>query len=188
MNASRASPSTKESFCVFFTGLSGAGKTTLAFALDAHIRNSSARPTTLLDGDGVRMLLSSELGFSREHRDLNIRRIGYVASEIVKHGGIVIASAIAPFDAARKAARNLVLQHGTFYLIHVATPLDVCEARDTKGLYAKARAGTVQHFTGVSDPYEAPGDAEIVIDTAHATVDEATALIVKRLRDDGVLA
>jgi sulfate adenylyltransferase len=188
MNSSNVSASARNSFCIFFTGLSGAGKTTLALALDAHIRDTSARTTTLLDGDATRMHLSSELGFSREHRDLNIRRIGYVASEIVKHGGIVIASAIAPFDTARKAARSLILQHGAFYLVHVATPIDVCEARDTKGLYAKARAGTVQHFTGVSDPYEVPRDAELVIDTTRITVDETTALIVARLRADGLLA
>ena len=178
--------STKKGFCVFFTGLSGAGKTTLANELDARLRSETARPTTVLDGDAIRTHLSSELGFSREHRDLNIRRIGYVASEIAKHGGIAIASAIAPFHEARLAARQLVQAHGAFYLVHVATPLAVCEARDVKGLYAKARAGLVKKFTGVSDPYELPNDAEITINTAEMSKDDAIKKILSRLLSDNV--
>jgi sulfate adenylyltransferase len=174
--------------CVFFTGLSGSGKTTLANLLDQEWRRRSGRRTTLLDGDVIRTHLSSELGFSRAHRDLNIQRIGFVAGEVVKHGGIVIASAIAPFHDARQNARRQVEQYGRFYLIHLATPLAVCEARDVKGLYAKARAGLVQAFTGVSDPYESPTDAEIIIDTSTLTPAEATGRILDRLRRDDALA
>lgn len=173
--------------CVFFTGLSGSGKTTLATALDAYIRVDASRATTLLDGDVIRTHLSSELGFSREHRDLNIQRIGFVASEVVKHGGFVIVSAIAPFENARQAARQLVEATGRFYLIHLATPLAVCEARDVKGLYAKARAGLVKGFTGVSDPYEMPADAEVCIDTSAMRVEAGIAHIISRLKADGVL-
>ena len=173
--------------CVFFTGLSGSGKTTLATALDTRIRLAANRATTLLDGDVVRTHLSSELGFTREHRDLNIQRIGFVASEVVKHGGFVIVSAIAPFENARQAARQLVEATGSFYLIHLATPLAVCEARDVKGLYAKARVGLLAGFTGVSDPYEVPVDAEISIDTSVVSVEAGVAHIVSRLKADDVI-
>ena len=173
--------------CVFFTGLSGSGKTTLASALDTHVRTESQRATTLLDGDMIRANLSSELGFSRAHRDLNIQRIGFVASEVVKHGGFVIVSAIAPFDSARKDARRLVASWGRFYLVHLATPLSVCESRDVKGLYAKARAGLLPGFTGVSDPYEAPTDADITIDTSLMSPQQAVTHIVDRLRTDGII-
>ena len=173
--------------CIFFTGLSGSGKTTLAIALDARIRKESGRATTLLDGDIIRTHLSSELGFSREHRDLNIQRIGFVASEVVKHGGLVIVSAIAPFDGARKEARQLVVSLGHFYLVHLATPLSICEARDVKGLYAKARAGLLAGFTGVSDPYEVPADADMSIDTSKMGPNEAVAQIVDRLRADNAI-
>ena len=173
--------------CVFFTGLSGSGKTTLASALDIYVRTESQRATTLLDGDMIRAHLSSELGFSRAHRDLNIQRIGFVASEVVKHGGFVIVSAIAPFDSARKAARQLVAPWGRFYLVHLATPLSVCESRDVKGLYAKARAGLLPGFTGVSDPYEAPTDADITIDTSLMSPQQAVTHIVDRLRTDGII-
>lgn len=183
-NAATTSP---RGVCIFFTGLSGSGKTTLASALDARIRAETARATTLLDGDIIRTHLSSELGFSREHRDLNIQRIGFVASEVVKHGGFVIVSAIAPFDGARKSARGLVEPLGRFYLVHLATPLNVCEARDVKGLYAKARAGLLAGFTGVSDPYEAPADADLTIDTSAMCPSEAVAQIVDRMRIDGAI-
>ncbi|MBL8511616.1 MAG: adenylyl-sulfate kinase [Betaproteobacteria bacterium] len=174
-------------FCVFFTGLSGSGKTTLATALDAAIQGQFQRRTTLLDGDVVRTHLSSELGFSREHRDVNIRRIGFVAAEVVKHGGVAIAAAIAPYDAARQAARAQVAVFGRFYLVHLSTSLAVCEARDVKGLYARARAGVVPAFTGVSDPYEVPVEAELVIDTATVSLAEALGMVIARLQRDGVL-
>ena len=124
------------------------------------------RPVTLLDGDIVRLNLSSELGFSREHRNINVRRIGFVAGEITKNGGIAICAPIAPYTAMRRDVRENIEQHGAFIEIHVATPLDVCESRDRKGLYAKARAGIIKEFTGISDPYESPQDADVVIDTS----------------------
>ena len=161
---------------VFLTGLSGAGKSTIADALIAELEREG-RPVTLLDGDVVRTHLSSELTFSREHRDLNIRRIGWVAGEIVKHGGTVVVAAIAPYEAARLEARALVEEHGRFLLVHVATPLEVVEARDVKGLYAKARAGEITQFTGISDPYEPPGRAELTIDTSVTPLEESVSLI-----------
>ncbi len=161
---------------VFLTGLSGAGKSTIADALVAELERDG-RAVTVLDGDVVRTHLSSELTFSREHRDLNIRRIGWVAGEVVKHGGTVVVAAIAPYESAREEARQLVEKHGRFVLVHLATPLEVCEQRDVKGLYAKARAGEIPGFTGVSDPYEPPSRAEVVIDTSVTPLPEAVALI-----------
>jgi sulfate adenylyltransferase len=146
------------------------------------------RPVTLLDGDIVRKHLSSELGFSREHRDINIRRIGFVASEITKNGGIAICAPIAPYDATRREIRKMIERGGGFILIHVATPLNVCEARDRKGLYAKARAGIVKEFTGISDPYEEPTDAEVIIDTSSCTPAEAVQQILLHLEREGFLA
>src|SRR3954449_7354351 len=150
---------------VFLTGLSGAGKSTIADALVAGLEREGV-PVTVLDGDVVRTHLSSELSFSREHRDLNIRRIGWVAGEVVKHGGTVVVAAIAPYEAAREEARALVEKHGRFVLVHLAPPVDVCEQRDVRGLYAKARAGEIREFTGISDPYEPPVHAEVVVDTS----------------------
>ena len=161
---------------VFLTGLSGAGKSTVADALVAGLE-AEGRPVTVLDGDVVRTHLSSELSFSREHRDLNIRRIGWVAGEVVRHGGTAVVAAIAPYEAAREEARALVQQHGRFVLVHLSTPLQVCEQRDVKGLYAKARAGEILEFTGVSDPYEPPVRPEVVIDTSVTPVPEAVARI-----------
>ena len=161
---------------VFLTGLSGAGKSTIADALVASLE-AEGRPVTVLDGDVVRTHLSSELTFSREHRDLNIRRIGFVAGEVVKHGGTVVVAAIAPFEQAREEARALVEKHGRFLLVHVSTPLEVAEQRDVKGLYARARAGEIPHFTGVSDPYEPPARADVVIDTTVIPLEEAVARI-----------
>ena len=146
------------------------------------------RPVTLLDGDLVRKNLSSELGFSREHRDINIRRIGYVASEITKNGGVAICAPIAPFDAVRKQVRAMIAPLGGFMIVHVATSLEVCEQRDRKGLYAKARAGIIKEFTGISDPYEAPEDAEIIIDTADLTAEEAAQQIILHLEKEGYVA
>lgn len=161
---------------VFLTGLSGAGKSTIADALVAGLE-ADGRPVTVLDGDVVRTHLSSELTFSREHRDLNIRRIGWVAGEVVKHGGTVVVAAIAPYEGARQEARTLVEEHGRFLLVHLATPLEVCEQRDVKGLYAKARAGEIPEFTGVSDPYEPPARAELTIDTSVTPLAESVARI-----------
>ena len=142
---------------------------------------------TLLDGDIVRKHLSSELGFSREHRDINIRRIGFVASEITKNGGIAICAPIAPYDAIRKEVRAMIQPHGGFILVHISTPLDVCESRDRKGLYAKARAGLVKQFTGISDPYESPTDAEVVIDTTDLTPEEAAQEVFLHLQKEGFI-
>ncbi|MEK6777835.1 MAG: bifunctional sulfate adenylyltransferase/adenylylsulfate kinase [bacterium] len=156
----------KQGITLFFTGLSGSGKSTLAKILYAKFIESGGRPVTLLDGDIVRRNLSSELGFSKEHRDLNIRRIGFVASEITKNGGVAICAPIAPYESTRRYVRELIEQYGAFIEIHVATPLDVCEKRDRKGLYAKARKGLIPAFTGISDPYEAPENPEVRIDTS----------------------
>lgn len=145
------------------------------------------RPVTLLDGDIVRKHLSSELGFSREHRDINIRRIGFVASAITNNGGIAICAPIAPYDAIRKQVRDMIQTHGGFVLVYLATPLATCEARDRKGLYAKARAGLVQQFTGISDPYEPPTDAEVMIDTTELTPGEAAQEIFLHLERQGFI-
>jgi sulfate adenylyltransferase len=177
----------KQGFVVFFTGLSGAGKSTIANALMVKLMELGGRRITLLDGDVVRKNLSSELGFSREHRDLNILRIGYVASEISKNGGIAICAPIAPYRITRRKVRELVEETGGFVEIHVATPLDICEQRDRKGLYAKARAGLIKEFTGISDPYEAPDNPEIVLDTSEATPDESAHRIIVKLESLGYI-
>ena len=180
-------PRHHQGFTVFFTGLSGSGKSTIANVLRVKFLEMGGRPVTLLDGDLVRKHLSSELGFSREHRDLNIRRIGYVASEITKNGGIAICAPIAPYDGLRKEVRGMIQPHGGFILVHIATPLEVCEQRDRKGLYAKARAGLVQQFTGISDPFEAPEDAEVTIDTADLSPEEAAQEIFLHLERQGYI-
>ncbi|MBL8298846.1 MAG: bifunctional sulfate adenylyltransferase/adenylylsulfate kinase [Rhodanobacteraceae bacterium] len=177
----------KQGFTVFFTGLSGAGKSTLANALMVRLLELGTRPVTLLDGDVVRKHLSSELGFSREHRNLNVQRIGFVASEITKNGGIAICAPIAPYAAARTEVRSMVSHYGQFVEIHVATPLDVCEQRDRKGLYALARAGKIKEFTGISDPYEAPDAPELRIDTSEMQPDEAVQCIVLKLESLGLI-
>src|SRR5687768_7558813 len=171
---------TSSGVTVFLTGLSGAGKSTIADALVAQVE-AEGRPVTVLDGDVVRTHLSSELNFSRDHRDLNIRRIGWVAGEIVRHGGTVVVAAIAPYEAAREEARALVEKHGRFVLVHLATPLEICEQRDVKGLYAKARAGEIREFTGISDPYEPPSRAEVVVDTSVTPLEDSVALIRKAM-------
>jgi len=180
-------PRARQGFTVFFTGLSGSGKSTIANALLVKLLEMGGRPVTMLDGDLVRKNLSSELGFSKEHRDINIRRIGYVASEITRSGGIAICAPIAPYDGTRKAVRSLVEAGGGFVLIHITTPLEVCEERDRKGLYAKARAGLIPEFTGISDPYEEPADAEMAIDTAQFSPDEAANQIILYLERLGYI-
>ena len=167
---------------VFFTGLSGAGKSTLANALVYKLMEMEDRPITLLDGDIVRQHLSSELGFSKEDRDIHVKRIGYVASEITKHGGVAICAPIAPYSNTRKTVRNMIDEVGSFVEIHVSTPLSVCEERDVKGLYKRARAGKILDFTGVSDPYEEPQNPEITIDTSDISVEESSAIIIDKLR------
>ena len=181
-------PRASQGLTVFFTGLSGSGKSTIANALLVKLLERGGRAVTMLDGDLVRKHLSSELGFSKEHRDINIRRIGYVASEITKHGGIAICCPIAPYDATRQEVRRMVEPHGGFLLVHVSTPIDVCEARDRKGLYAKARAGIVKEFTGVSDPYEAPADAVLAIPTTDSTPEQAAEQVLDLLVREGYLA
>jgi sulfate adenylyltransferase len=176
-----------QGFTIFFTGLSGAGKSTIANILRVKFLETGGRPVTLLDGDIVRKHLSSELGFSREHRDLNISRIGFVASEITKNGGIAICAPIAPYDAVRREVRAMIEPHGGFILVHLSTLLEVCEIRDRKGLYAKARAGLVQQFTGISDPYEAPQDAEVVIDTNLMNPEEAAQEVFLHLERQGYI-
>lgn len=169
------------------TGLSGAGKSTIAQRLAAVIQDEHQRPLTLLDGDVVRRMLSSGLTFSRSDRELNIRRIGYVAGEVTRHGGICVCAAIAPFRSARAEAREAVESYGRFYEIHVATPLAVCEQRDPKGLYKKVRRGEIKGFTGVDDPFEAPQQCELVIDTSAMTLDDEVRRILALPSADGLL-
>jgi sulfate adenylyltransferase len=178
-------PRYKQGFTVFLTGLSGAGKSTIASALLVKFMEEGGRPVTLLDGDIVRKNLSSELNFSKEHRDINIRRIGYVASEITKNGGIAICAPIAPYDSVRKEVRQSIEEGGGFVLVFVATPIETCEERDRKGLYAKARAGILKEFTGISDPYEEPADADLVIDTTQMSPEEAAQEILLYLEREG---
>ncbi len=180
-------PRNRQGFTVFFTGLSGAGKSTIARALTVQLMEMGDRRVTLLDGDIVRRNLSSELGFSKAHRDINIRRIGYVASEITKHGGIAICAPIAPYRQTRRAVRDEIEPWGGFIEVYVSTSVAVCESRDRKGLYAKARAGLIPEFTGVSDPYEEPESAELDIDTSEFSVEEAVARIVLKLEHEGYL-
>jgi len=181
----RHPPRYKQGFTVFFTGLSGAGKSTIANALLVKFLEMGGRPVTLLDGDVVRKHLSSELGFSREHRDINIRRIGFVASEITKNGGIAICAPIAPYDAVRRDVRRMIEEVGGFILVHVDTSIATCEERDRKGLYAKARAGLIKEFTGISDPYEAPTDADLALRTEELTPEQAAQEILLYLEREG---
>ncbi|MCP5155793.1 MAG: adenylyl-sulfate kinase [Ectothiorhodospiraceae bacterium] len=180
-------PRRRQGFTVFFTGLSGSGKSTIANAVIARLRERGGRRVTLLDGDLVRKHLSSELGFSREHRDLNIRRIGFVAAEITRHGGIAVCAPIAPYTATRRDVRAMVEAVGGFFEVHVATPLEVCERRDRKGLYAKARAGLIKEFTGIDDPYETPLHPELRIDTETTPAEAAADQVVAALEHAGYL-
>lgn len=180
-------PRSHQGFTVFFTGLSGAGKSTIANILVDKLLEEGGRPVTLLDGDVVRKHLSSELGFSKEHRDINIRRIGWVASEITKNGGIAICAPIAPYEEVRQEVRSIIEPTGGFVLVHLSTPLEVCEGRDRKGLYAKARAGIVKEFTGISDPYEVPAKAEVRIDTSQVNAEAAAQQVILHLQTEGYL-
>lgn len=180
-------PRHKQGFTVFFTGLSGSGKSTIANALMVKLMEMGGRPVSLLDGDIVRKNLSSELGFSKEHRDLNIRRIGYVASEITKNRGIAICAPIAPYTATRRAVRESIAPVGGFLEVYVSTSVEVCEQRDRKGLYALARAGKIKEFTGISDPYEVPENAEMVIDTVDISPDLAAHRILVKLESMGFI-
>jgi sulfate adenylyltransferase len=181
-------PKDRQGFTVFFTGLSGSGKSTLANAMQAKLMEIGGRQITLLDGDVVRQHLSSELGFSKEHRNLNILRIGYVASEITKNGGIALCAPIAPYAATRRQVREMISAYGGFIEIHVSTPLEVCEQRDRKGLYKKARAGLIKEFTGISDPYEAPEAPDMEIDTQGLNPGKAVQQILLKLEHLGFIS
>ncbi len=181
-------PRSERGLVLFFTGLSGSGKSTIARDLADVLAERGDRQVSLLDGDLVRQLLSAGLTFSRADRDLNIARIGFVAAEVARHGGIAVCAPIAPFAAARARVRQLVSDVGDFFLIYLATPVDVCEARDRKGLYAKARAGLIDQFTGVSDPYEEPADAELILDTSTMSRTEAVQAVLSMLTAGGWLA
>jgi sulfate adenylyltransferase len=180
-------PRSKQGFTVFFTGLSGSGKSTIANALMVKLMEMGGRPVTLLDGDVVRKHLSSELGFSKEHRDINIRRIGYVASEITKNGGIAICAPIAPYAATRRAVREMVEASGAFIEVHVATSVEECERRDRKGLYKLAREGKIKEFTGISDPYEVPENPELRVETENAEVDNCAHQVILKLEQMGLI-
>ena len=180
-------PRNKQGFTVFFTGLSGSGKSTIANALMIKLMELGGRPVTLLDGDVVRQNLSSELGFSKEHRDINIRRIGYVASEITKNGGIALCAPIAPYEKTRKSVRNEIEHYGAFIEVYVATTVEECERRDRKGLYKLAREGKIREFTGISDPYNVPVNPELVLETEQFEVDECAQKIILKLESMGLI-
>lgn len=180
-------PRSRQGFTIFMTGLSGSGKSTIAKVLLVKFMEMRGRPVTLLDGDIVRKNLSSELSFSRDHRDLNVTRIGFVASEITKNGGIALCAPIAPYDEPRRANRSLISRYGGYIEVYVSTPLEVCEQRDRKGLYARARAGVVSGVTGVTDPYIAPTNPDITIDTSNITPLEAVQEIMLYLREQGYI-
>jgi sulfate adenylyltransferase len=181
-------PRREQGFTVFFTGLPSSGKSTIAKVLMAKLMEMGQRPVTLLDGDIVRKNLSSELGFSKEHRDLNILRIGYVASEITKNRGVAICAPIAPYVAVRRQVRENIEQYGGFIEVYVTTPLEICEQRDRKGLYAKARAGLLEGFTGIDAPYEAPNNPEVLVDTIQTSADQNAQQILLHLEKEGYIA
>ena len=180
-------PKLNRGFTIFFTGLSGSGKSTIAKSLYSKLMEIGSRPVTLLDGDIVRTHLSSELGFSKEHRNLNIRRIGYVASEITKNRGAAICAPIAPYEESRNYVKDIISQYGDYILVHVSTSLEVCQKRDTKGLYKKAKEGLIKGLTGVDDPYELPKDADLVIDTDGISVSDAVKNIMLYLKKSNLI-
>ncbi len=184
----RYPPRSQQGFTVFFTGFSGSGKSTIANALLVKLMEMGGRPVTLLDGDIVRKNLSSELGFSKEHRDLNIRRIGYVASEITKNGGIAICAPIAPYATTRRAVREEIEAYGAFVEVHVSTSIEECEKRDRKGLYKLAREGKIKEFTGISDPYDVPEAPELRLDTKDVEVDHCAHQVLLKLEQMGLVA
>lgn len=181
-------PRSQQGFTVFFTGFSGSGKSTIANALMVKLMEMGGRPVTLLDGDIVRKNLSSELGFSKEHRDLNIQRIGYVASEITKNGGIAICAPIAPYASTRRQVRDGIEQYGAFVEVHVATSIEECERRDRKGLYKLAREGKIKEFTGISDPYDVPENPELRVETEGTDVDNCAHQVLLKLESMGLIA
>ena len=181
-------PASKRGFTVFFTGLSGSGKSTLANGLLVKLLQEGSRPVSLLDGDIVRTHLSSELGFSKEHRSINVRRIGYVASEITKNGGIAICAPIAPYEKDREYNRRLISKLGGYIEIHISTSLEKCEERDVKGLYKLAREGVVKEFTGISDPYENPINAELVIDSSGIAPEKLVDKIYNYIKELGFIS
>ena len=181
------SPSPRRGVALLITGLPAAGKTTLGAALAAHIERRFSRPVTLLDGDEVRKLLSSELGYSRDHRRMNVLRHGYIATEVSRHGGVAVCALIAPYAADRAEMRQLVTQHGSFVEIYLSTPLAVCEQRDPKGLYAHARAGDLKHMTGIDDPYEEPRNPELNLDGSRLTVEMLVGAVAGYLVKRGML-
>ena len=180
-------PRSKQGYTLFFTGLSGSGKSTIANALLVKLMEKGQRRITLLDGDVVRINLSKGLGFSKEDRDANIQRIGYVASEITKNGGAALCAPIAPYAEIRKINRDLISKFGGYIEIHVSTSLEECEKRDTKGLYAKARQGLIKGFTGIDDPYEVPENPELRIDTEDRTVEECVDVVMAYLEVEGYI-
>ena len=180
-------PKNNQGFTIFFSGLSGSGKSTIANGLLIKLLEHGKRRVTLLDGDIVRTHLSSELGFSKEHREINVKRIGYVASEITKNGGIAICAPIAPFHEARISNRQLISQYGAYIEVYVSTPLEECEKRDVKGLYAKARAGVLKGFTGIDDPYEEPENSELVIDTTDISPEKSVDIVCNYLIKKGFI-
>jgi sulfate adenylyltransferase len=181
-------PPDRQGLVLFFTGLSGSGKSTLARALVDLLLEQGERTVTSLDGDVVRRNLSAGLTFSKADRETNIRRIGWVAAEISRHGGVAVVSPIAPFDETRQQVRAMVAEAGgAFFLVHVATPLEECERRDRKGMYAKARAGVIPEFTGISSPYEEPRDADVRVDTTGRSIEDALGDVLAGLRDAGLL-
>lgn len=170
---------------IFITGLSAAGKTTIARALHAVLSSSGERTVVLLDGDTVRKDLSRDLGFSREDRETNLRRVGLKAREITEKGGIAVCAFIAPYENSRQANRKLISRYGVYIEVYLSTPLEVCEQRDPKGLYAKARKGLIKNFTGIDDPYEIPRNPEITIDTSNKTPEQAVRKILEYLNVQG---
>jgi len=173
-------------FTLWFTGLSGSGKSTIAHLVGPELDRRGCI-VEYLDGDTVRTHLSKGLGFSKEDRDTNIERIGWVASRLTRQGGAVIAAAISPYEETRRKARELVEEYGSFVEVHVKASVDECARRDVNGLYAKAFAGEITQFTGVDDPYEEPDDAEVVADTVALTPDESVALVLAELERIGVV-